>query len=197
MIKTMQVKASAVDLNRESVLDRTVGATMARAMQTAARQDTQLGECLDVGSAERAGQLLVQYENDSGRCLHRWLDCLRGVEVAVGDRVLLLQTRTETSPIVVGALAGPGEQPPARRQPQFVVRKGESLRVTNSAGQDLLEIHSTESGPSIRLVGADVDLQLPGKLRIAAEEIDLQSRAEMRLKAGDDVVVRGTYIRLN
>lgn len=48
------------------------------------------------------------------------------------------------------------------------------------------------------LLRADLDLDLPGKLRISAKSIELEPKqGQARIEASDDVVVNGEVIHLD
>lgn len=61
-----------------------------------------------------------------------------------------------------------------------------------------MEVFEDESGPVIRLLRDDIDLDLQGKLRVRAKSIELEAKeGQARIKASDDVVVVGEIIHLN
>lgn len=68
-----------------------------------------------------------------------------------------------------------------------------------------LIIDLSSGSPRVRLNASQLDLAVEGKLRLSAEEIELESRRGTTLKAGgelglhadEDVVVTGTIIHLN
>ena len=77
-------------------------------------------------------------------------------------------------------------------------RRDEALQVNAENGQPLLHIARNQQGPVIRLLQADTQVELPGKLRIAAGEIELCARkGAVRIDASDDVEIVGEAIHLN
>jgi len=82
--------------------------------------------------------------------------------------------------------------------PSVELKGDESVRVRGRDGQQLLEIYQEEEGPVVRLLDPDLDLELPGELRIRAEHIQLEAtRGDVELKASDDVNLQGEMIHLN
>jgi len=62
----------------------------------------------------------------------------------------------------------------------------------------LLHIARNQQGPVIRLLQADTQVELPGKLRITAGAIEMRARAgAVRIDASDDVEIVGEAIHLN
>ena len=101
---------------------------------------------------------------------------------------------------MVGVVDGFAPRPEAPRLPGPTVplRADESVRVRTAEGQDLLEVRPTDQGPVVRLLHDDLDLELPGRLRLRAETIRLQAtRGNVELSATDDVELVGEMIHLN
>ena len=146
------------------------------------------------------GRIRVRCEDARG-CVHEcWVATLHGLCVRVSDRVLVLKIRDQPDPIVIGVVDGFSRRPEA---PKLVaqtleMKRDEALQVSAENGQPLLHITRNQQGPVIRLLQADTEVELPGKLRIAAGEIELCARkGAVRIDASDDVEIVGEAIRLN
>ena len=99
-----------------------------------------------------------------------------------------------------GVIDGFARRPEPERSggPTIALERGEAVRVTGPNGEPLCEIRASEEGPSVRLLAADVNLVLPGELRVDAKAIALKAReGEVRLEASDDVVGKGEMVKLN
>ena len=104
----------------------------------------------------------------------QWLPCLQTLSVRRRDRVLVVQPSNWAEPIVTGVVDGFARRPEAERSgPALTLLHDERLRVADAGGNPLLDIIPTEEGPVVKLLGADVNLELRGKLRIRAEELEL------------------------
>ena len=117
-----------------------------------------------------------------------------------GDRVLLLQPANHDEPVVAGVLDGFARRPdPAHAEAaRLALRSDEAVRVEGVDGQPLLELFQSDAGPVVRLLQADVHVELPGALRLDAEQITLRARAgSVEIEASDDVNVRGEVVNLN
>ena len=161
-----------------------------------------VGECTDDEHPTLLGRVRVRWTEPhrGGEAREQWLACLHGVTVRRRDRVLLQLPDNWPEPIVAGVVDGFAMRPEARRLPGPTVdlRGDESVRVRGQDGQQLLEIYQEEGGPVVRLLDPDLDLELPGELRIRAEQISLEAtRGDVELKASDDVNVQGEMIHLN
>jgi len=71
---------------------------------------------------------------------------------------------------------------PTARRPSVVahvleMKRDEALQVNAENGQPLLHIARNQQGPVIRLLQADTQVELPGKLRITAGAIEMRARA--------------------
>lgn len=85
-----------------------------------------------------------------------------------------------------------------RAGPSLALAVDEVFTLVAENGKPLLEIVGNASGPVVRLLCGDTQLELPGKLRIAAADIELTARrGSVRIEADDDVVVQGEMVRLN
>jgi hypothetical protein len=78
------------------------------------------------------------------------------------------------------------------------LRPDEVVRVVGSRGEPLVEVRQNEAGPVVRLMAADVQLEVPGKLKFAAKSIEMQATlGAVNIAATDDVNVTGETINLN
>ncbi|HJX62774.1 MAG TPA: hypothetical protein VJ860_02345 [Polyangia bacterium] len=146
------------------------------------------------------GRIRVRCEDARG-CVHEaWVATLHGLSVRVSDRVLVLKLPHQPDAIVVGVVDGFSHRP---ETPQLVahileIKRDEALQVNAENGQPLLHIARNQQGPVIRLLQADSQVELPGKLRISAGAIEMRARAgSVRIDASDDVEIVGEAIHLN
>jgi len=63
---------------------------------------------------------------------------------------------------------------------------GDRIRVRDPSGRVVLRVHLTEAGASLELEG-DVELNAPGRLTLAAEDIALHAARDLEISAGRDV----------
>jgi hypothetical protein len=120
--------------------------------------------------------------------------------VRVGDRLLLLEAPGVDEPIAVGVLDGFALRPVQERSPAaaLALRPDETLQVTSVEGAPLVEVFSSDTGPVIRLLASDVDIELAGRLRLSARSLELAARqGPVTVTAAADVVVHGETIKLN
>jgi hypothetical protein len=72
------------------------------------------------------------------------------------------------------------------------------VTITAADGKPLIELAASDAGPVVRLLQPDIDVEVPGKLRVSAASIELvATRGEVKVEAADDVVVRGENVHLN
>jgi hypothetical protein len=146
------------------------------------------------------GRIRARCKNAHGRVVESWAATLNGLSVRVADRVLVLKLPEELDPIVVGVVDGFSRRPEVPKLIAQVIemKRDETLQVQAENGQPLLQITRNEQGPMIRLLQADTQVELPGKLCIAAGAIELRARAgAVRIDASDDVEIVGETIHLN
>jgi hypothetical protein len=157
-----------------------------------------VGECIDARHPVLAGRVRVRWAAPDGP-VERWLPTLRGVAIRERDRVLLLVTANELEPIVIGVIDGFEPREAERRPgPSVELAIDETFTLVAENGAPLLEIVRSADGPVVRLLHADTQLELPGKLRIQATEIELMARrGSVRIEADDDVVIQGEMVRFN
>lgn len=159
-----------------------------------------VGEVVDARHPSLRGRVRVRWSDLEGQLFEKWLPALQGLPVRVSDRVLLTQPSNWPEYVVTGVIDGFARRPEVDREEKasLELKRDEALRVKSQSGEDLLELFDTETGPVVRLLGPDVDLDLPGKLRIRAGSIELEAkRGQARITASDDVVVRGETVHLN
>jgi hypothetical protein len=156
--------------------------------------------CTEERHPTLTGRIRVRCEDSRG-CVHEcWGTSLHGLSVRVSDRVLVLKIPDQSDPVVIGVVDGFSRRPEA---PELVaqtleMKRDEALQVNAENGQPLLHIARNQQGPVIRLLQADTQVELPGKLRIAAGEIELCARkGAVRIDASDDVEIVGEAIHLN
>lgn len=159
-----------------------------------------VGSCVDDRHPTLNGRVLVRWDTTNGEACESWLPTLQGLTIRVADRVLLQHPANWPEAVVVGVVDGFAARP-ARdhtRGPVLSLSRDEGLHVVGVDGTELLEVYQGESGPVVRLLSDDVNLELPGKLSIDAKSIELNARAGgVTIKAKDDVIVRGEMIELN
>jgi len=159
-----------------------------------------IGECLNNAHPTLLGRALVRWSDGRGSTQERWLPTLMTVTVRASDRVLLLLPGNSDEPVIIGVLDGFAQRPAAAVHggPTLELQQDEVVRVQDSNGVALLELASTPEGPLVRLLQADVNVELPGALQISARSIELSARqGEVNIHATDDVALTGAGIRLN
>jgi hypothetical protein len=156
--------------------------------------------CTEERHPTLTGRIRVRCEDARG-CVHEsWVASLCGLSVRVSDHVLMLRLPNRLDPIAIGVVDGFSRRPEAPKQIAQILelKRDETLQVNAENGQPLLHITRHEQGPVIRLLQADTQVELPGKLRIAAGAIELSARAgAVRIDASDDVEIVGEAIHLN
>ena len=158
-----------------------------------------VGECEKIRHPTLNGRVFVSW-GEGKDCRRAWLPTLHAISVRKCDRVLLQWPTNWPEPIVVGVIDGFAARPEV--QPSVAatleVQRDESVRVQAVDGTGLIEVRVAESGPVVRILSRDVDLEYPGALNITADQIALRAqRGQVQIDATDDVVVRGETIQLN
>ena len=158
-----------------------------------------VGECLDDRHPTIPGRVLVQWTGAGGEACQKWLACLQGIAVRETDRLMLLSPDNWVEPVIIGVLGGFSVRPrPQRKGPALALKPDEAMRVTTEDGEDILEVHLEEGGPVVRLFSDDVDIDLPGKLRIRADAIEMKAqKGAVDIEASDDVRIRGERVKMN
>jgi hypothetical protein len=184
-----------------AVLEELLQATSIRLSHEAPAGDVLLmGECIDAAHPTLRGRILVRWSGSGGDPMERWLPTLYRLPVREGDRVLLARVGNLAEAVVLGVLDGFARRPEPALQEVATLQLAadECVTVRSRDGSELLQIRQEEGGPVVRLLQSDLDLELPGALRLKAEDIRLEARqGRIELSATDDVIVRGEIIRLN
>jgi hypothetical protein len=164
---------------------------------------TLVGECLDTHHPHLPHRVFVQARDRDGVPVCAWLPVLDHLRVRVGAKVLLSKPDNWPEPVVVGVLLGL-ERPAERREsvasegPSLRLELGQALVITGPDAQPLLQVSATADGPKVELFQADVEVDLPGCVRIGADRIELHSRAGgVDIRSEGDTIVRSRVIRLN
>jgi hypothetical protein len=194
--------AAVVEVQREpaSALDELLERPPAPVLAPSGVSSSLVGEIVDVKHPSLRGRVRVRWVDLEGQTFERWLPTLQGLPVRVADRVLMITAANWPEPVVTGVVDGFARRPERERASAATLelQRDEALRVQSASGEDLVEVFEDESGPVIRLLKEDVDLDLPGKLRVRAASIELEAKqGEARIQASDDVVVKGEIIHLN
>ena len=159
-----------------------------------------VGECIRTDHPTLTGRALVRIPVADGPAPEVWLPTLQGLAVRPGDRLLVVNPANHHEPVVVGVLDGFALRPEPRRDTSATItlQQDERILVTAASGQDLLEVHLSEKGPVVRLLKPDVDLDIPGDLRVRAKAVRLEATmGKVEVEAHDDVVLRGETVKLN
>ncbi len=158
-----------------------------------------VGEVVDVRHPTLAGRALVGWLTARGERRDRWLPCLHGLAVRAADRVLVTRASNWAEPLVTGVIDGFASRvEPELSGPSLALLPDERLRITDAAGRALVDVVPTDAGPIVKLLASDVNIELEGKLRVSAREVELLATGgAVRVEARDDVVLRGETIQLN
>jgi hypothetical protein len=159
-----------------------------------------VGACVDVSHPHLRGRVRVRWEDAQGAAQTQWLPCLASLAVRVGDRVLIAAPTNFDEPVVMGVLDGfsPRPEAPSRVGASLALQNDERLAVTDAEGNSLVEVRIGAEGPVVRVLHAATTLDLPGRLTVRADAIELGARSgEVRIDARGDVRVNGDTIRLN
>jgi len=159
-----------------------------------------VGECLRTDHPTLTGRALVRIPEADGSVAELWLPTLLGLAVRPADRVLVLVPANHAEAVVVGVLDGFALRPEPRRETSATIalQPDERLLVTAANGQELLEVHLSNKGPVVRLLQPDVDVDVPGELRVRAKAVRLEAKTgSVEVQAHDDVVLRGETVKLN
>jgi hypothetical protein len=145
------------------------------------------------------GRVEVSWRDDAGRGRRAWVPSLHGLSVRRGDRVLLMKPEGLDEPVVTGVLDGFARREAATVEgARIELRPDEVVRVCDHTGRALIELRATDTGPLVRLLTDDTDVEVAGKLRLRAKSLELEAIAgPVKVKASDDVIVTGEIINLN
>lgn len=158
-----------------------------------------IGECIDARHPSLQGRIRVRF-TAAGLEHERWVPKLQGLPVRVADRVLMLQPGNASEWIVTGVVDGfaTRPRPELSERARIELQRDEAVNVVSSEGTPLIEISQSETGPVVRVLEPDVQVEFAGKLSLRAQDIELEAtQGEVAVKASADVVLRGETIRLN
>jgi hypothetical protein len=159
-----------------------------------------VAECIEEQHPVLAGRIRVRWLDNSGEERSLWVPTLSHLTCRKGDRVLVVVPDNWAEPLVTGVVDGFAVRPsrPAVAAATIALKRDEAIRVQDANGQEILEITSSDCGPVVRLFQSDVNLELPGALRVKAESLNLTASAgPVNITASHDVVVKGELVRLN
>lgn len=167
----------------------------------AAPPGTSVGVCVTGEHPTLSGRALVRWRDGDHVRHEAWLPQMKGLLLRRGDRVLLTMPDNHDEPIVMGVLDGLGRRssaPAAEDGPLVRLAPNEALRVAAADGTPVLEVTVTDAGPQVRLLVGPAGIEMPGTLRLSADDIELEAKqGEVRVTATGDVKVKGEVIRLN
>lgn len=159
-----------------------------------------VAEVVDARHPTLCGRVLIRLHNDRGEPLERWVPTLHRLPVRKADRVLVIKPGNWSESLVVGVIDGFARRPELSQTNAATVEldADQVVRVVGSHGAPLVEVYESDEGAVVRLVDDDVNLEIPGKLRVAAKSLSLTARqGEVRVEATADVVISGEQIQLN
>jgi hypothetical protein len=159
-----------------------------------------VAECVDDQHPCLSGRVQVRWTDPTGVERTIWVPALRRLAIRKADRVLLIVPDNWPEPLVVGVVDGFDRRPetPPVTAATVTLKPDEAVRVRDSSGKEILEITSSENGPTLKLLHPDVNIEMPGTLSFKADKVELTARAgPVIIKASDDVVCQGEMIRLN
>ena len=138
-----------------------------------------IATCLNDRHPVLTGRVSIRCETALGQSCETWAPILKGLSVRPADRVLVLKLPREWEPVVVGVIDGFDRRPvPELQVAQTLELKPDQVLQINAERtvRGLVHIAQNENGPVIRLLQADAQVELPGKLSLSASAIELQAR---------------------
>ncbi|MCX4240633.1 hypothetical protein [Paraliomyxa miuraensis] len=159
-----------------------------------------MGRVIDDRHPTLGGRVRVRWRAANGSTQERWLLTLQGLPVRTEDRVLMLCPEGSEEPVVTGVLDGFARRPELERSgaAQVELRRDEAVRIVGATGEPLLEIHEGESGPVVTVLHEDLELAVPGRVRIRGRQVQLEATAgAVEVDATDEVALRGEVVKLN
>ncbi len=159
-----------------------------------------MGRVLDDRHPTLHARVQVRWQTAQGHTRERWLLTLQGLAVRTEDRVLMLCPEGSDEPVVTGVLDGFTRRPTPERNAaaQVELRRDEKVRIVGAKGEALLEIHEGESGPVVTILHDDLELAVPGQLRLRGKQVQLEAtEGSVEVDASDEVTLRGEMIKLN
>jgi hypothetical protein len=191
--------AAAAATQEHSLLDAVLNQTPSSPTSKMTTQPL-VGDCVADRHPTLLGRYLIRHPDGNGQPVERWLASLYGLPVRTRDRVLLLQPGNWPEAVVIGVIDGFAVRPEmtSSTAANLELRSDEVIRIHGCRGEPLVEVRQQESGPVVRLLSLDVNLELPGKLKVSAKSIELEARqGGVNIAASDDVNVKGEVIKLN
>ncbi len=191
--------AAAAATQEHSLLDAVLNQTPSSPTSKMTTQPS-VGDCVADRHPTLLGRNHIRHPDGNGEPVERWLASLYGLPVRTHDRVLLLQPGNWPEPVVIGVIDGFAVRPEmtSSTAANLELRSDEVIRIHGCRGEPLVEVRQQESGPVVRLLSLDVNLELPGKLKVSAKSIELEARqGGVNIAASDDVNVKGEVIKLN
>ena len=161
---------------------------------------TLVGVCLDAKHPTLQGRVLVEWKTSSRGDYRRWLPTLMSVTVRKGDTVLLSAPENWPEPVVIGVLDGFALRPSEKKveKASLDLEKDESISVYAVTGDKILEVFYEDTGPVVRLMKEDIEVEMPGKGRISARSVNIEAKTgDVRIKASEDVKIQGEVVKLN
>lgn len=178
--------------NRRDVIERTEAETL-------------IGEATDTHHPDAIGLVRVKWSMRDGNVCEDWLECVNGVKPRIGDRVLLQAPANWPGYLVCGLLKRSGHSEPVEPVASSVepalaltLDADKCVQVSDATGCPLLQVRASPDGPVVTLLNRNVCIEVSGKLRLAAQTLELEGGlggVDIRTEA--DTVVRSRYIRLN
>jgi len=180
----------------ETLLDDAAGAAPA---PVPAAPACVMGECIDDRHPTLMGRVLVRWTAPTGT-MERWLPTLQALPIRVTDRVLMLRPEGSPEFVVTGVIDGFAHREPPQRTPAgtLEMKRDEVVQLVGVDGKPLLEVHDSGEGPVLTLMRDDVELAVPGRLRLTGERVEVNAtQGDVDIHASDDVLVRGEMVKLN
>lgn len=146
------------------------------------------------------GRVQVRWTDAAGATFEKWMPALYAMPIRTNDRVLITQAENFEEPIVTGVIDGFALRPEVEKSAAAAleIKRDEVVRIDDSEGNPLLEVHSSDKGPVLKLLNEDVNLEVPGKFNVTAKSIRFEAKlGEARIEAHDDVIIKGENIKLN
>ncbi len=197
--KVREDKREKVSILEEIICART---STGRKTEEPTRENssTMVGMCEKTKHPTLQGRVLVHWEDRSGNKLEKWLPTLQGVTVRERDRVLLVCPGNWLEPVVVGVIDGFALRPARERleKAALELERDESISVYAANGEKIIEIFNEDSGPVVKLLKEDVEVEMPGNLKISAKSVKIEAKTgDVKIRASEDVKVEGEVIHLN
>jgi hypothetical protein len=167
-----------------------------------AESATLIGEVTDTHHPDAMARIRVKWSTREGNTCERWLECLDGVKPANGDRVLLQSPANWPEYLISGLLrrTGCGEpvEPVIEPAVALALEPEKCVQVSDASGCPLLQLRASPDGPVVTLLNRNVNIEVAGKLRLAAQTLELEGgRGGVDIRTEADTVVRSRYVRLN